>query len=131
MPSRHRQDLPSSFEAASALYHHLRRIATSNTRLSAVNVEQYPLFAQRQAQRRQAMYMADWIKRLDAFLSLNEENILTQAGKISHDSAQSHAEEEYRIFHAGRQLEARAYDQVLLDTGKIASIRKSSLAKKE
>jgi hypothetical protein len=61
-------------------------------------VEQYLLFAERQAQRRQPMHMADWIKRLDAFLSLNEENILTRAGKINHDLAQAHAEKEYRFF---------------------------------
>ena len=94
-------------------------------------VEQYLLFAERQAQRRQPMYMAGWIKRLDAFLSLNEENILTHAGKINHDLAQAHAEKEYRIFHAERQLEAKTYDQVLLDTGKIVSTRKSSKTKKD
>jgi len=50
-------------------------------------VEQYLLFAERQARRRAPMHMADWIAKLDDFLSLNEENILTHAGKISHDLA--------------------------------------------
>ncbi|MDR1164809.1 MAG: virulence RhuM family protein [Deltaproteobacteria bacterium] len=68
----------------------------SEEELLALNslVEQYPLFTERQAQRRQRIYMADWIKRLDAFLSINEENILTHAGKISHGLAQTQAEDQ-------------------------------------
>jgi hypothetical protein len=46
-------------------------------------VEQYLIFAEGQAIRRIPMYMADWIKKLDAFLSLNERDILTNAGKVS------------------------------------------------
>ena len=69
-------------------------------------VEQYLLFAERQAHRRTPMHMADWITRLDAFLELNEGNILTHAGKISHELALSHAEQEYEKFHQQRQIEA-------------------------
>jgi hypothetical protein len=36
------------------------------------------------------MYMSDWVVRLDDFLSLNEENILTHAGSISHELALAH-----------------------------------------
>jgi hypothetical protein len=51
--------------------------------LSALNnlVEQYLVFAQGQAMRRVAMHMTDWITKLDAFLTLNERDILTHAGK--------------------------------------------------
>lgn len=74
-------------------------------------VEQYLLFAERQARRRTPMYMADWIARLDAFLTLNEGNILTHAGKISHELALAHAEQEYDKFHQHRALEmSRAED---------------------
>lgn len=52
------------------------------------------------------MHMTDWIAKLDAFLTLNEGNILTHAGKISHELALSHAEQEYGKFHQQRQLEA-------------------------
>ena len=69
-------------------------------------VEQYLLFAERQARRRTPMYMADWIARLNAFLELNEGNILTHAGKISHELALAHAEQEYERFHQLRQIEA-------------------------
>jgi hypothetical protein len=65
--------------------------------LAALNnlVEQYLIFAQGQAMRRIPMHMADWIKKLDAFLALNERDILTHAGRISHEMAQAKAELEY------------------------------------
>jgi hypothetical protein len=69
-------------------------------------VEQYLLFAERQARRRAPMHMADWIAKLDDFLSLNEENILTNAGKISHELALNRAEQEYEKFHEQRQSES-------------------------
>jgi hypothetical protein len=73
--------------------------------LAALNnlVEQYLIFAEGQAMRRVAMHMADWIKKLDAFLTLNERDILTHAGRISHEMAQAKAEAEYEKF---RVLEA-------------------------
>jgi hypothetical protein len=70
-------------------------------------VEQYLLFAERQAQRRTPMRMADWIAKLDDFLKLNEENILIHAGKISHELALARAEQEYDKFHERRQRESR------------------------
>ena len=70
--------------------------------LAALNnlVEQYLIFAEGQAMRRVAMHMADWIKKLDAFLTLNERDILTHAGRISHEMAQAKAEVEYDRFKA-------------------------------
>lgn len=50
--------------------------------------------------------MTDWIAKLDAFLTLNEGNILTHAGSISHELAVAHAEQEYDKFHQQRQLES-------------------------
>jgi hypothetical protein len=65
--------------------------------LSALNnlVEQYLVFATGQAMRRIPMYMKDWIKKLHGFLKLNDRNILTHAGKISHQLAIEKAEKEY------------------------------------
>lgn len=70
--------------------------------LRALNnlVEQYLLFAEGQALRRMEMHMADWIDRLDAFLTLNERDILSGAGRISHELAQMHAEGEYGKYRA-------------------------------
>lgn len=70
-------------------------------------VEQYLLFAERQAMRRTPMHMQDWIAKLDDFLRLNDENILTHAGSITHAMALAHAEQEYTKFQEQRQRESR------------------------
>ena len=63
-------------------------------------IEQYLVFAEGQAMRRVPMHMVEWITKLDAFLTLNERDILTHAGRISHDVAQSKAEMEYDRYKA-------------------------------
>lgn len=72
--------------------------------LQALNnlVEQYLVFAEGQAMRRITMSMADWVKKLDGFLTLNDRDILDHAGKISHDMAKQIAEQEYDKFHQQR-----------------------------
>ena len=45
-------------------------------------VEQYLIFAQGQAMRRIPMYMKDWIVKLNGFLTLNDREILNNAGSI-------------------------------------------------
>jgi hypothetical protein len=80
--------------------------------LAALNnlVEQYLIFAQGQAMRRVAMHMTDWIAKLDAFLTLNERDILTHAGRISHEMAQAKAEREYDRYHALADARPRPVD---------------------
>ena len=56
-------------------------------KLLGLLVEQYLAFAETMAQQRTPMYMADWIKRLDSILQLNGRELLTHAGKISHEKA--------------------------------------------
>ena len=72
--------------------------------LAALNnlVEQYLIFAQGQAMRRIPMYMSDWIAKLDSFMTLNDRDILTHAGKISHEMAKELAESEYEKSHTQR-----------------------------
>lgn len=72
----------------------------NETELLALNnlVEQYLVFATGQALRRTPMYMKDWIEKLNGFLSLNDREILTAAGKISHELAIAFAENEYELF---------------------------------
>jgi hypothetical protein len=65
-------------------------------------VEQYLIFAEGQAMRRIPMHMADWIKKLDAFLTLNEREILNHAGRISHEMVKELAETEYEKFNRRR-----------------------------
>ena len=76
--------------------------------LAALNnlVEQYLIFAQGQAMRRIPMYMSDWIKKLDSFMTLNDRDILTHAGKISHEMAKQLAEHEYEKFHSNRLVDS-------------------------
>lgn len=63
-------------------------------------VSLYLDFAELQAERKIPMSMEDWASRLDGFLEFNGNEILTGAGKISHEEAKLHAEtefEKYRI----------------------------------
>jgi hypothetical protein len=80
--------------------------------LSALNnlVEQYLIFAEGQAMRRVPMHMADWIKKLDGFLTLNERDILTHAGHVSHEEALARAELEYDKFRALTSADDRPVD---------------------
>lgn len=61
-------------------------------------VEQYLAFAETMAQQQTPMYMKDWIERLDRILQLNGRELLTHAGKISHQMAVDKSTEEYEKF---------------------------------
>ena len=68
---------------------HLNRIVTM-----------YLDYAEMQAEKRVVMVMKDWVEKLDAFLKFNEEDILQDSGKISHEVTIVLAEsecEKYRI----------------------------------
>lgn len=63
-------------------------------------VSMYLDYAELQAERNMPMTMEDWAKRLDTFIEFNDEEILTDAGKVNHEEAKLHAEtqfEKYRI----------------------------------
>jgi hypothetical protein len=66
-------------------------------------VEQYLIFAQGQAMRRIPMYMNSWIDKLNSFLDLNDREVLTDAGSISHKIGKENAEREYKIFKKNKQ----------------------------
>lgn len=63
-------------------------------------VTAYLEFAELQALEHKPMYMKDWIAKLDDFLKLSGRQLLTHAGKISHDEAVTKALAE---FHKYRQ----------------------------
>lgn len=67
-------------------------------RLLGLLVEQYLAFAETMAQQQTPMYMNDWIKRLDGLLELNGRELLTHAGKISHDMAIEKSSTEFEKF---------------------------------
>lgn len=64
-------------------------------------------YAENQAARQIPMRMADWAKKLDAFLQFNEYKVLTDAGRVSHEVAKGLAEEEYARF---RVIQDRDYE---------------------
>ncbi|MBK6699629.1 MAG: virulence RhuM family protein [Saprospiraceae bacterium] len=66
-------------------------------------VEQYLAFAETMAQQQTPMYMKDWIERLDRILQLNGRELLTHAGKISHQMAVDKSTEQYQKFKEGER----------------------------
>jgi len=61
-------------------------------------VSMYLDYAELQANNRKIMNMKDWIVKLDAFLQFNEQDILTNAGKVTAEIAKSFAENEFEKY---------------------------------
>ena len=61
-------------------------------------VSGYLDFAERQAEREQAMTMNDWANYLDRILTITGEQLLQDGGSVSHDDAMEHATTEYRKY---------------------------------
>ena len=61
-------------------------------------VSGYLDFAERQAERQQAMTMKDWAVHLDQILTMSGEKLLQGAGKVSHQQAIDHATNEYKKY---------------------------------
>src|SRR3989339_1225395 len=83
------------------------------TQLNAL-VEQYLIFATEQARRRVPMTMNDWIEKLHGFLTINDRNILQDAGRISHELMVEIAEKKFDKY---KQIEATQdidFDEVAL-----------------
>jgi hypothetical protein len=72
--------------------------------LEALNriVTAYLEFAELQAMNRKPMFMADWIAKLDDFLRLSDRDILTHAGRISHEQALEFADTQFERFRQRR-----------------------------
>jgi hypothetical protein len=80
-------------------------------------VTMYLDYAEYQTLRHIPMTMQDWKKRLDAFLKFNEEEILNDAGRVTHEIAKSFAEsefEKYRVIQDG--LFQSDFDKLCLQT---------------
>lgn len=65
-------------------------------------VTMYLDYAERQAKRGQVMYMKDWVQKLNAFLQFNEEDVLQDKGKVTHEIAKAFAESEFEKFRVIR-----------------------------
>ena len=65
-------------------------------------VTMYLDYAERQAKRGRVMYMKDWVQKLNAFLQFNEEDVLQDKGKVTHEIAKAFAESEFEKFRVIR-----------------------------
>lgn len=61
-------------------------------------VSGYLDFAERQAEREQAMTMKDWAEHLDRILTMSGEQLLHGAGSVSHEKAVDKATTEYKKY---------------------------------
>ncbi|MBD5387143.1 virulence RhuM family protein [bacterium] len=68
-------------------------------------VNLYLDFAELQAKSHVPMYMKDWIKKLDDFLTLSGKELLTHAGSISAEVAKLKADTEYEKFRERTQYQ--------------------------
>jgi hypothetical protein len=73
-------------------------------KLLGLLVEQYLAFAETMAQQQTPMYMHDWIARLDNILQLNRRELLTHAGKITHELALQKSTNEYEKYQHQQSL---------------------------
>jgi len=71
-------------------------------------VNQYIDFAELQTRSHKIMYMKDWKEKLEAFLQLNDREILNHAGKISAELAKELAHDQY-----GKYVEHRKKIEVI------------------
>jgi len=69
-------------------------------------VSGYLDFAERQAEREQAMTMKDWAEHLDKILTMSGEQLLQGAGSVSHEMAIEKATAEYKKFQQKTLSEA-------------------------
>ena len=63
-------------------------------------VSGYLDFAERQAEREQAMTMKDWAEHLNRILTMSGEQLLQGNGSISHKQAVNKATDEYKKYKA-------------------------------
>jgi hypothetical protein len=80
--------------------------------ISSLNliVSAYLDFAELQARSHRPMHMADWISKLDDFIRLSGHNVLSHAGKISHQLAEEHAHAQYDEYDRRRRAISDAAD---------------------
>jgi hypothetical protein len=75
----------------------------------------YLEFAELQAVNRKTMTMRDWIAKLDDFLKLSGRDVLTHAGKISHDQAMLKAHREYEVYRQHQLAEPTPVEEHFLE----------------
>ena len=85
-------------------------------------------YAEMQAARGRAMTMGDWVLKLNAFLKFSEYEILTNAGRISHEVAATLALKEYEDY---RKIQDKNYvSDFDLEVRKLLKVNKHKKSKK-
>jgi hypothetical protein len=79
-------------------------------------VSAYLEFAELQALRHRPMYMSDWITKLDDFIKLSGNELLQNAGKISHEEATTKALLEFERYKQKTKDELSQVEQDFLDS---------------
>jgi len=92
-------------------------------------VSLYLDFAELQARSRKPMYMRDWVAKLDDFLRISERDLLTHAGKVSHETALTHAEGEYEKWQRQNLAEPSRAEKDF--DAAVEKIKKLGIAKKK
>lgn len=92
--------LPSKHDAEIAKNYLSGQEVTTLNRIVSLYLD----FAELQAERHTPMYMSDWIKKLDDFLTLSGSALLNHAGKVSAEMAKIKANQEYEKFRERTQL---------------------------
>lgn len=78
------------------------------------------------------MHMKDWIEKLHGFLSINDRNILKDAGKISHELMKELAEKKFEEYKQIEALQDVDFDEVALKVlGDVKSRKLVSKSKKK
>ncbi len=92
-------------------------------------VTAYLEFAELQAMNRRPMMMADWIRKLDDFLKLSDRDVLTNAGRISAETAKLKVEGEYDRWHQRVVNEPSAVERHFAEAiGQVKTIEKIAKA---
>lgn len=73
-------------------------------KLLGLLVEQYLAFAETMALQQTPMYMKDWIARLDVILQMNGRELLSHAGKVSHEMALQKSNQEFLKFKESQKI---------------------------
>ncbi len=97
-------------------------------------VTMYLEFAEMQALSHKPMTMKDWIKKLDDFLKISDRELLTHAGKVSHEAALKKVHAEYEKFRQKILSKPTQVEEDFIEAEKefkqIESIKKSTGKKK-
>lgn len=98
-------------------------------------VSAYLDFAELQARSHKPMHMPDWISKLDDFIRLSDREILSHAGRVSHEEAEEHAHAQYELHERNRReleaISASDFDETVKRLTEQAPPPKSSKRKKK